>query len=81
MSPREDVSPEALERFQRPRNYGPLDAWDGHARITGPCGDTSHRFAGSPAAQAFAEVVQRVIAAAPAGHPDPQPLKAEGEHP
>jgi len=34
------ISFEALERFHRPRNYGPLDRWDGHARITGPCGDT-----------------------------------------
>ena len=34
------VSPQASERFQRPRNYGPLDRFDGHARITGPCGDT-----------------------------------------
>ena len=40
MSTPQAVSPEALERFQRPRNYGPLDTWDGHARITGPCGDT-----------------------------------------
>jgi len=40
MSTEQTVSPEALERFQRPRNYGPLDQWDGHARITGPCGDT-----------------------------------------
>lgn len=40
MSTERAVSPEALERFQRPRNYGPLDSWDGHARITGPCGDT-----------------------------------------
>ena len=40
MSTEQAVSPEALERFQRPRNYGPLDQWDGHARITGPCGDT-----------------------------------------
>ena len=40
MSTEQAVSPEALERFQRPRNYGPLDQWDGHARITAPCGDT-----------------------------------------
>lgn len=40
MSIEQEVSPIALERFQRPRNYGPLDRWDGHARITGPCGDT-----------------------------------------
>jgi len=40
VSTEQAVSPEALERFHRPRNYGPLDRWDGHARITGPCGDT-----------------------------------------
>lgn len=40
MSTGKTPSPEALERFYRPRNYGPLDRWDGHARITGPCGDT-----------------------------------------
>lgn len=34
------VSPVALERFQHPRNFGPLAQSDGHARITGPCGDT-----------------------------------------
>jgi ATP-binding protein involved in chromosome partitioning len=34
------VSPQAQERFERPRNYGPLSEWNGHARITGPCGDT-----------------------------------------
>ena len=34
------VSSQALERFERPRNYGPLESFDGHARITGPCGDT-----------------------------------------
>jgi len=40
MSTEQAVSAKALERFQRPRNYGPLDQWDGHARVTGPCGDT-----------------------------------------
>ena len=34
------LSPLASERFIRPRNYGPLEQCDGHARITGPCGDT-----------------------------------------
>lgn len=34
------VSPQVQERFERPRNYGPLAEWNGHARITGPCGDT-----------------------------------------
>jgi nitrogen fixation NifU-like protein len=40
MSDRESVSATARERFDHPRNYGPLDNWSGHARITGPCGDT-----------------------------------------
>ena len=30
----------ASERFEQPRNYGPISQFDGHARITGPCGDT-----------------------------------------
>jgi ATP-binding protein involved in chromosome partitioning len=34
------VSPQALERFEQPRNYGSLESFGGHARITGPCGDT-----------------------------------------
>jgi Mrp family chromosome partitioning ATPase len=34
------VSPRVAERAQKPRNYGPLEQWNGHARITGPCGDT-----------------------------------------
>ena len=34
------ISPVAQERFAQPRNYGPLDECNGHARITGPCGDT-----------------------------------------
>ena len=34
------VSPQAAERSDNPRNYGPLEKWNGHARITGPCGDT-----------------------------------------
>ena len=34
------ISPAAQERFEQPRNYGPLDECNGHARITGPCGDT-----------------------------------------
>ncbi|MDY0167481.1 MAG: P-loop NTPase [Thermoguttaceae bacterium] len=40
MSTEQAVSLEAMERFDKPRNYGPLESWDGHARITGPCGDT-----------------------------------------
>jgi nitrogen fixation NifU-like protein len=34
------ISPAALERFNKPCNFGPLESFDGHARITGPCGDT-----------------------------------------
>jgi Mrp family chromosome partitioning ATPase len=30
----------AKEHAVNPRNYGPLAKFDGHARITGPCGDT-----------------------------------------
>lgn len=37
---RQTFSLPVLERFDRPRNYGPLTPCDGHARITGPCGDT-----------------------------------------
>jgi ATP-binding protein involved in chromosome partitioning len=30
----------AIEHTQNPRNLGALDFCDGHARVTGPCGDT-----------------------------------------
>jgi ATP-binding protein involved in chromosome partitioning len=30
----------AADHAQNPRNFGPLKSYDGHARITGPCGDT-----------------------------------------
>jgi nitrogen fixation protein NifU and related proteins len=40
MTPHKQASLPIVERFQQPRNYGPPDRWDGHARITGPCGDT-----------------------------------------
>jgi nitrogen fixation NifU-like protein len=40
LSEQTQVSPLALERFEKPRNYGPLDRFHGCARITGPCGDT-----------------------------------------
>ena len=33
-------SPQVVERFFNPRNPGPMGGADGHARITGPCGDT-----------------------------------------
>ncbi|MEW6379543.1 MAG: iron-sulfur cluster carrier protein MrpORP [bacterium] len=35
-----DFSPIVREHAQNPRNNGPLSAFNGHARITGPCGDT-----------------------------------------
>ena len=31
---------QALARFASPKHYGPLEQFDGHARVTGPCGDT-----------------------------------------
>ena len=34
------LSAAAAGRADRPRNYGPLPDFDGHVRITGPCGDT-----------------------------------------
>ena len=34
------ASLKGAERFEKPRNYGPLESFDGHARITGPCGDS-----------------------------------------
>jgi len=34
------LSPPAADHARRPRNYGPLSAFNGHARITGSCGDT-----------------------------------------
>ena len=34
------VSSQALERFEQPRNYGSLESFNGHVRVTGPCGDT-----------------------------------------
>ena len=30
----------ALDHAENPRNHGPLEKFNGHARITGPCGDT-----------------------------------------
>ena len=35
-----EYSAVAIDHAQNPRNVGPLDAWSGNARITGPCGDT-----------------------------------------
>jgi len=34
------LSDEALTHATWPRNYGPSEVFTGHARITGPCGDT-----------------------------------------
>jgi Mrp family chromosome partitioning ATPase len=34
------VSPTVIDHAQAPRNRGPLATFTGHARITGPCGDT-----------------------------------------
>lgn len=35
-----EYSATAVDHAQNPRNVGPLDPCSGHARITGPCGDT-----------------------------------------
>ena len=32
-------SPQVAEHSEQPRNYGPLSRFNGHARITGSCGD------------------------------------------
>jgi nitrogen fixation NifU-like protein len=32
--------PTVLDHARKPRNHRPLSSFDGHARITGPCGDT-----------------------------------------
>jgi nitrogen fixation NifU-like protein len=36
----EGFSEVARDHATHPRNYGPPEDFDGHARITGPCGDT-----------------------------------------
>jgi ATP-binding protein involved in chromosome partitioning len=36
----EDYSTTACEHAAHPRHLGPLEVFDGHTRITGPCGDT-----------------------------------------
>ncbi len=41
---REQYSETVLDHWMHPRNYGPLENADGHARITGPCGDTMEIF-------------------------------------
>jgi len=40
MSGENDYGQGAIERFDHPRNRGALSGASGHARITGPCGDT-----------------------------------------
>jgi len=34
------LSPTARDHATHPCNYGPPEDFDGHARLTGPCGDT-----------------------------------------
>jgi len=34
------ISPTVTDHASRPRNSGPLETFNGHARIRGPCGDT-----------------------------------------
>ncbi|MBN1866783.1 P-loop NTPase [Candidatus Sumerlaeota bacterium] len=34
------LSPQALDHAENPRNIGPIDPHNGHARVTGPCGET-----------------------------------------
>jgi len=41
---REQYSETVLDHWMHPRNFGPLDKADGHARVTGPCGDTMENF-------------------------------------
>jgi len=36
----EAYSPEVIERWENPRNWGQVDGPDGFSRITGPCGET-----------------------------------------
>ncbi len=35
-----NLSPTALDHASHPRNNGPIKGFNGHSRITGPCGDT-----------------------------------------
>ncbi len=37
---RQTYSERVLEHWREPHNPGPPDRWDGHARMTGECGDT-----------------------------------------
>jgi nitrogen fixation NifU-like protein len=36
----QSFSPQVIERWRNPRNWGDLEKPDGFSRITGPCGDT-----------------------------------------
>jgi nitrogen fixation protein NifU and related proteins len=36
----ETYSPEVIERWQNPRNWGQMENPDGICRVTGPCGET-----------------------------------------
>jgi len=36
----QDLTPTAWHHALFPRNHGPLETFNGHARVTGPCGDT-----------------------------------------
>jgi ATP-binding protein involved in chromosome partitioning len=38
--PTEELSPAVMERSEKSFNYGALESFNGHACITGPCGDT-----------------------------------------
>lgn len=33
-----------LDHWMRPRNFGPIEGANGHARVTGPCGDSMEIF-------------------------------------
>jgi ATP-binding protein involved in chromosome partitioning len=39
-SAEQSISPVVIDHASRPRHQGPLSTFTGHARITGPCGDT-----------------------------------------
>ncbi|MCX7020032.1 MAG: iron-sulfur cluster carrier protein MrpORP [Candidatus Sumerlaeota bacterium] len=43
----EGFSETARDHAMRPRNHGPMKVFDGHARITGPCGDTMEFWVGA----------------------------------
>jgi len=57
------LSPQARDRAQEPRNDGPIERWDGRARITGPCGDTMSipPYASRAAARVFVVVAAQIL--------------------